>query len=187
MSKDNDYFITIPNFPINGFYFPDITPIIENHIEDYCEAINFLCEPFLNAPPNAIVCIEALGYILGASMASILNCRIVLARKAGKLPRSTYSEEYSMCYSPKKILEINTDAIHTNDTVLIVDDFLASGGTFLAATNLVRRAGGIVLGGSFVVEITDMHARFRDEFFNIPINSYYKITFNNKINKWEIN
>ena len=177
-------FENVQDFPIEGFEFPDITPILENNVEVFRDIITDLSFPYIEVKPDCIVCVESFGYVFGVPIAHILGCKIVLARKAGKLPRKTISQNYEMCYSSSKSLEINATAIKPNDTVVIIDDFLASGGTLLATIKLIKEVGGIVQGAGFVSELVDMNARQSAEFQEVKIHSIFKMRFDEKKHCW---
>lgn len=145
--------VKIPNFPQAPIVFNDITPILERDPIAFRALVHHMGEPHRTTPPDIIVCIESFGYLFGAPLALDFGCRIVLARRAGKLPRSTLHQEYGMGYDHARRMEIHVGAIEPGDRVLIVDDVLATGGTALAAVNLIDQAGGRVIGASFAVEL----------------------------------
>ena len=106
-----------------------------------------------------VVAIEARGYVFGGVLAYLLDAGFILIRKPNKLPAETIKETYMLEYGTDSI-EMHIDAIEPGDKVLIFDDLLATGGTAKAACNLVEKAGGIVVGVSFVIELTgSLHGR----------------------------
>ncbi len=145
--------VQIPNFPQPPIVFNDITPILERDPGAFRALVHQMREPHRAHPPDVIVCIESFGYLFGAPLAYDLGCRIVLARRGGKLPRPTLQQDYGMGYDHARRMEIHAGAIDSASRVLIVDDVLATGGTALAAVDLVEQAGGSVVGASFAVEL----------------------------------
>lgn len=180
-----DIFVNIPNFPIAGFNFPDITPLFEE-TNLFNNIIDFYTNEFAISPPNYILCIESFGYLFGAPLAYNLGSRILLCRKAGRLPRASLSQQYDMCYDKNRTLEIHDKIIRPDQTVLIIDDFLASGGTSKAACDLVRRAGGKVIGIRFVAEIVDMGGIDILDALSYSVESIFKIRFEQFQNKWTV-
>ncbi len=147
----------IPDFPVKGIQFKDITTLIKNG-DLFAQAIDLIYDPFRNEEINKIVSIEARGFIFGSALAYKLNVGFVPVRKPGKLPAETMSEEYELEYS-KDSIEIHKDAIEKGDKILIVDDLLATGGTAVACCKLVEKLGGQIVGLSFLIELIQLNAR----------------------------
>ena len=147
----------IPDFPKAGILFKDITPILADprafHI-----ALDRLAERFLGEHIDAVVGIEARGFIFGGALAARLNTSFVPARKPGKLPAACDHVEYVTEYSNAK-LEMHKDSISEGANVVIVDDVLATGGTARAASQLVTRQGGRVMACAFVLELSFLKGR----------------------------
>ncbi|HEX7181156.1 MAG TPA: adenine phosphoribosyltransferase [Thermoanaerobaculia bacterium] len=179
-------FATVRNFPRTGFVFPDITVLLESGGPTFRHIVDALAQPYQEQPPQCLLCIESFGYIFGGPIAYHLGCRIVLARKAGKLARRTVRRPYSMCYAEGKCLEINRDAIPPGATVALVDDFLASGGTALAAAALCSEVGGRVVAASFVAELESHEGRRRLEQAGIPVRSICSLSLNPYTEQWEV-
>lgn len=156
------YIASVPNFPIEGILFRDITPLIQDGVAFNC-ACKDMAEYAKKVGANLIVGPESRGFLFGCPVAFQLGIGFVPIRKPNKLPRPSISESYSLEYG-KNTLCIHEDAIKTGDKVVIVDDLLATGGTIQAAINLVRRLGGEVVGTAFIVELEDLHGRdlFKD-------------------------
>jgi adenine phosphoribosyltransferase len=151
------YIRDVPNFPVEGVIFKDITPLLRSpaaftYAVDRLEAY---CRP---RRPDVIVAIEARGYILAAPLALRLGVAFVPARKPGKLPWKTIREEYQLEYG-LAALEIHEDAIAPGQRVVIVDDVIATGGTLSATKKLVERLGGTVEGMACLVELTFLNGR----------------------------
>jgi len=147
----------VPDFPVKGIQFKDITTLIKNG-DLFAQAIDLIYDPFRNEEINKIVSIEARGFIFGSALAYKLNAGFVPVRKPGKLPAETMSEEYELEYS-KDSIEIHKDAIEKGDKILIVDDLLATGGTAVACCKLVEKLGGQIVGLSFLIELIQLNAR----------------------------
>lgn len=186
LSDSSKLFPSIKDFPIDNFIFPDITPILENQPVLFKRIIKKLCEPYLQNPPDALVCIESFGYIFGVPMAYELNCKMILARKKGKLPRRKLSRDYSMIYSSQKTIEIHKDAVWKGRRVALVDDFLASGGTAIATFEIIKELGGETIGSSFVVEVDHLDGRSKLEGNGVVVHNIYNLALNHINGIWEI-
>ncbi|MEA2135022.1 MAG: adenine phosphoribosyltransferase [Solirubrobacteraceae bacterium] len=155
----------IPDFPVAGIVFKDITPLLLDH-----EAVRFAVRELADwARPrdvDYVVAAEARGFILGAALALELNAGFVPARKPGKLPADTISAEYILEYGVDA-LEMHADALADGARVLIHDDLLATGGTARALAELVEELGGSVVGFAFLVELGFLEGRRRLEGFDV--------------------
>ena len=127
----------VPNFPIPGIQFKDVSTLFKNPV---CvnEMLEEMVRLYADKGVTKIVGIESRGFVMGAILAARLNCGFVMCRKPGKLPADTLKETYGKEYGTDTI-EIHTDAIEPGDVVLIHDDLLATGGSMLAAYNLVSK------------------------------------------------
>ncbi len=147
----------VPDFPRPGILFKDITPLLASpralHI-----VLDGIAERFIGEHIDAIVGIEARGFIFGGALAARLNASFVPVRKPGKLPaavdRVTVVTEYS-----RDALEMHKGSLNEEARVVVVDDVLATGGTSHAAAELVRMQGGYVVGYAFVVELSSLGGR----------------------------
>ncbi len=152
-----DFIRNVPDFPEKGIQFKDITPLLGN--PDALEtAVRALSEPFNNASVDAVVAIEARGFVLGAPVAMQLGTGIVPVRKAGKLPWHTHRVDYALEYG-SETLEMHQDALKEGTRALIVDDVLATGGTLQATAKLVERCGGSVAGMAVLIELAFLKGR----------------------------
>ena len=133
----------VPDFPKPGIQFKDITTLLQN-LDAFGETIDFFYNTFINENIDVIVGIESRGFIFAAPLSLKLGCKFALARKPGKLPYNTISEEYELEYGTDAI-EMHKDAIIDGDRVLIVDDLLATGGTANATGSLVKRLNGKII------------------------------------------
>lgn len=161
---------TIPDYPKPGILFRDITPLLRDSAM-VKETVARMAAPFQEAPPDFIAAIEARGFIFGVLLAQYLNCGFIPVRKSGKLPGKVLSVSYALEYG-EATMEMQHDAFPADSKVVIHDDVLATGGTALAAGNLVKAGSGVISGFSFLIELTEIagHARLKNE-FNQPIDS----------------
>ena len=142
---------SIPDYPLPGIIFRDITSLIENG-EAFAATIALFVKHYSGKKIDKVVGTEARGFIFGAPLAAAIGAGFVPVRKPGKLPRDTIQEGYSLEYG-NDVLQIHKDAITPGETVLLVDDLLATGGTAEASIKLIKRLGGIVLEATFVIEL----------------------------------
>ncbi|AWB65327.1 adenine phosphoribosyltransferase [Saccharobesus litoralis] len=145
---------TIPDYPKAGIMFRDITSLIQNN-QAFNQTIDCLVAQFQDQGYTKVLGAEARGFIFGAALAHRLNIGFIPARKPNKLPRETVSQEYQLEYGTDA-LHIHKDAVSSNDNVLVVDDLIATGGTIIAAINLVRQLGATVTDAAFVVALPDL-------------------------------
>ena len=147
----------IPDFPKPGILFKDITPVLADG-DAFAEAIAAMAEPWRGVALDAVVGVEARGFILGAALARELEVGFVPIRKPGKLPGETLSQDYGLEYGRDR-LEIHADALPAGARVIVVDDVLATGGTLNAALALVERQGARIVGTGVLVELGFLEAR----------------------------
>lgn len=148
---------SIPDFPIPGILFRDVTSLFKN-AECMKELDDTLYEMYKDRGITKVVGIESRGFIMGASLAVRLGAGFVPVRKPGKLPADTISESYNKEYGTDTI-EIHKDAIEPGDVVLLHDDLLATGGTMLAAYNLVKKMSPKEVMINFIIELEDLKGR----------------------------
>lgn len=147
----------IPDFPIPGILFYDVTTLFKN-AECLNEMLGSLYELYKDKGITKVVGIESRGFILGGALAAKLNAGFVMARKPGKLPAETIEETYAKEYGTDCI-QIHKDAISENDIVLLHDDLLATGGTMAAAYRLVEKCGAKKTYINFVIELEELNGR----------------------------
>lgn len=141
----------IQDYPKEGINFKDITTLIKN-ADAFDYVVEEISSEFKNAKITKVVALEARGFIFGGAIAKELNAGFVPVRKRNKLPGEFISESYELEYGTDRV-EMHTDAISPDDVVLIHDDLLATGGTALAALNLVKRMGVEKVQFSFVCDL----------------------------------
>jgi adenine phosphoribosyltransferase len=151
----------IPDFPKAGILFYDITTLLQDPA-GLRQAIDSLAAPFEGQGIDLVVGIESRGFIFGPAVADRIGAGFSLVRKPGKLPSRTMRATYDLEYGTDA-LEIHDDAVREGQRVLIVDDLLATGGTAMAASGLVRRLGGEVHALAFLIELVNLHGRRRLE------------------------
>jgi adenine phosphoribosyltransferase len=147
----------VPDFPKPGILFYDITTLL-NDPAGFRDMIGALAAPYRDKDVHQVVGIESRGFILGAAVANQLRAGFIPIRKPGKLPSKTHREDYALEYGTDG-LEIHQDGCQAGQRVLIVDDVLATGGTARAASGLVRRTGGELIGLSFLIELNFLKGR----------------------------
>jgi adenine phosphoribosyltransferase len=147
----------IPDFPIPGILFRDITPVLKDK-QGFRAAVDLFVERFSGRGIDHVVGIEARGYIFGAPLAYAIGAGFIPVRKPGKLPHHKLSEEYALEYGTNS-LEIHSDALAPGERVLVVDDLLATGGTAAATGRLLERLGARVEAFAFLVELADLNGR----------------------------
>lgn len=147
----------VPDFPKPGIIFKDLTTLMKNAEAFSCvlNSLSVTCEAL---KPTTIVGIEARGFILAPAIAHHLGVGFVPIRKPGKLPWNTQKVSYALEYGEDSV-EVHEDAVGAGDRVIIIDDLLATGGTALAATQLITRLGAKVVGAGFVVELGFLSGR----------------------------
>lgn len=147
----------VPNFPKEGIIFRDITTGLKD-AKTMKFMVDYLCDQYSNCKIDYIAGIESRGFIFGMPMAYKLNCGFVPIRKPNKLPAETIKESYDLEYGSDTI-EMHADSFEKGANVLVVDDLLATGGTAKAACNLVKKAGGNLVGAAFLIELCDLKGR----------------------------
>ncbi|MDO8668082.1 MAG: adenine phosphoribosyltransferase [bacterium] len=141
----------IPNWPKPGINFKDITTLLEDKAA-FKEAVDKLAAPFLGQKIDKVVGIDARGFLLAAPVAYKLNTGLAVVRKKGKLPFRSIKQDYTLEYASNTV-EMHEDAIKPGENVVLIDDLCATGGTALAACDLIKRLGGKIIGVSFLIDL----------------------------------
>jgi adenine phosphoribosyltransferase len=147
----------IPDFPIPGILFRDITPLLGD-AAGFKAMVDLFVEKYRSAGIEYVVGIEARGYMLGAPVAYALGAGFVPVRKPGKLPGEKFTEEYALEYGTNTI-EIHADAVTRGKRVLVIDDLLATGGTMAATLRLLARLEAKIAGVAVLIELADLNGR----------------------------
>ena len=168
-TKDiKDYIRTIVDFPHEGILFRDVTTLFADP-QGFRMAIDQMLLPYTGQRIDKVVGLEARGFILGGAVAHQLGTGFVPIRKKGKLPGTTISEEYTLEYG-EAIVEIHDDAILPGESVLIVDDLLATGGTAEAGIKLLERLGADIVGCAFIIDLPDLGGRKKVEALGMDVH-----------------
>jgi adenine phosphoribosyltransferase len=157
----------VPDFPKPGIQFKDITPLLAD-ARLFSGAIDLLTEKFAPGSIDAVVGIDARGFIFAAAAATKLHAGFVPVRKKGKLPFTTIEQNYALEYGHATVA-IHTDAIRPGARVLLIDDLLATGGTSAAAAALVQKLGGKILEAGFLIELKFLNGR--DKLTGFPVRA----------------
>ena len=141
----------IKDYPTPGISFKDITPLLEDK-KAFREAIEGIANFFKKIKVDKIVGIESRGFLFASSVAYLLNTGVVMVRKKDKLPSQKIFREHSLEYGSGS-LEIHTDSIAHGESIVVIDDVLATGGTAEAAIKLTEELGGKIVGIDFLIEL----------------------------------
>ncbi|QHX36609.1 adenine phosphoribosyltransferase [Spiroplasma sp. BIUS-1] len=149
------YIWDVENFPIDGVTFKDVTPLL-NDTQAFKYTVDQMVEYVKSKKADVIVAPEARGFLFASAVAYAANCRFVLVRKPGKLPREVKDVEYELEYG-KGHIQIHVGDLKENDNVVIVDDVLATGGTMKAIVELVKQEKANVNGIVFLADLSFLH------------------------------
>ena len=172
MKKLEEYVTSIPDFPEEGIIFRDITSVLQDadglqlaidSYKDMLEGVDF----------DVIVGAEARGFIFGATLAYLLHKPFIPARKPGKLPRETVSQDYELEYGTASI-QLHSDSIAKGQKVVIIDDLIATGGTVEAIAKLVEKLGGQVVKICFLMELAGLCGRERLKDYDVESAIIYE-------------
>ena len=160
---------TIPDYPKAGIMFRDITTLLGD-ARAFRRAVDELVQPFAGRKVDKVAGIEARGFILGGAVAHQLSAGFVPLRKKGKLPHQTIAVDYALEYGVDTI-EMHLDAFKPGERVMLVDDLIATGGTAIAAVELLRQGGAEVIGAAFVVDLPELGGAARLAALGVPIST----------------
>ena len=160
---------TIEDYPHEGIMFRDITTMLGDP-RAFRRSVDELTQPFTGLKVSKIAGIEARGFILGGAMAHQLSAGFVPIRKKGKLPHDTVRVAYSLEYGVDE-MEMHRDAVHEGESVIVVDDLIATGGTAEAAIKLLQQMGANVVAACFVIDLPDLGGRKKIEALNVPVHT----------------
>jgi adenine phosphoribosyltransferase len=145
---------TVPDWPLAGVMFRDITPLLQNP-KTFRVLIDMFVHRYMDANLDLIAGLDARGFIIGSVVAYELNLGFVPIRKKGKLPFKTVSEEYELEYGSATV-ELHADACKAGDRVVLIDDLIATGGTMMAGKKLLDRLGAVVVEGAVIVDLPEL-------------------------------
>ncbi len=163
----------IPDFPKKGILFKDITTLLSNK-EAFTYTMKIFKDRYKKLKIDKVVGIESRGFILGASLANMLNCGFIPIRKKGKLPFQTFGETYELEYGIDS-LEIHTDALNDNENVVLIDDVLATGGTVKSAIKLLNNFKANIIEIAFLIELSNLEGRNKFLQYNLQHYSIIKV------------
>ena len=150
-----DFIRSIPDYPKKGILFRDITTLIKDE-KAFKESIDQICKIVKDIEFEKIAAIESRGFVFASAVSYNLSKSFILLRKKGKLPSEKLSQDFELEYG-KATIEIHKDSIKKNDSVLIIDDLIATGGTAEAGAKLIEKSGGKVAGFVFVINLFDLN------------------------------
>ncbi|MET0746410.1 MAG: adenine phosphoribosyltransferase [Microvirga sp.] len=160
---------SIPDYPKPGIVFRDITTLLGD-ARAFRRAVDELVHPYAGGRIDKVVGIEARGFILGGAIAHQLSAGFVPIRKKGKLPHETVRIAYSLEYGVDE-MEVHTDAIRTGERVILIDDLIATGGTAVAASRLLRQIGADIVAACFVIDLPDLGGADKLRDIGVPVRS----------------
>jgi len=152
-----DHIRGIPDFPKPGILFYDISTLLRD-ADAWGVAMGRLARAVRTHQPDLIAGIESRGFLMAAPLALKLGCGFIMLRKKGKLPGATIGHDYALEYGTDRI-EIQADAVHPGQRVVVVDDLLATGGTMAAGISLLRQVGAVVPAAAALIELTFLNGR----------------------------
>ena len=166
-----DYITNVPDFPMKGIQFKDISPLIGD-VAAFRAAVDELTDFAREKSANIVIGPDARGFIIGAPVAYALGAGFVPVRKPGKLPREVLTYDYALEYGTNTLC-MHKDAIKPGDRVVIMDDLLATGGTVEATVKLIEEAGGTVVGLGFMIELVELNGRDKIKDYDIKVLMQY--------------
>ncbi len=161
---------TIENWPEPGVSFRDVTTLLQNP-QVFKKTIDIFFERYKNQNIDAVVGIDARGFIFGPVIAYLLGASFIPIRKKGKLPFKTFRESYTLEYGEVTSVEIHIDALRIDDQVIIVDDLIATGGTMIAACSLIKKLGAHVIECAVVNDLVYLKGSQRLKELGFPVFS----------------
>jgi adenine phosphoribosyltransferase len=160
---------SIPDYPKPGIIFRDITTMLGN-AKAFRRAVDALVQPYAGTKIDKVAGMEARGFILGGAVAHQLSAGFVPIRKKGKLPHDIVRIAYSLEYGVDE-MEMHRDAVNPGEKVILVDDLIATGGTAVGATQLLRQIGAEVVAACFVIDLPDLGGRKKLEALDVPVHT----------------
>lgn len=159
----------IPDWPEPGVTFRDITPLFQEpkalHV-----VVDALCQRYIDTNITHIAALDARGFLLGSILSYKLNLPLILVRKRGKLPGDTLQQEYQLEYG-SACIEVHNDACSEGDRVLLVDDLIATGGSLLAASTLLRKLGATIYEAAAIIDLPQLQGSARLQDADIPVHT----------------
>ena len=169
MTEIKDYIRTIPDVPQQGVMFRDVTPLLSDPT-GLRLTIDQMVQCYAGRSIDKVIGIDARGFLLAGAVAYQLSVGCVPIRKAGKLPGRTLQQHYELEYGSSTV-EIHQDAFDAGETIVLIDDLLATGGTMAASIALIERLGGEIAGCCVVVDLPDLGGTQRIENMGLTLNA----------------
>ena len=160
---------TIPDYPKPGIMFRDITTLLGD-ARAFRRAVDELVQPFAGRKIDKVAGIEARGFILGGAVAHQLSVGFIPIRKKGKLPHKTVAVEYALEYGTD-VVEMHLDACAAGEKVMLIDDLIATGGTALAAIELLKKVGAEVVAAAFVIDLPELGGADKLRAAGVPVST----------------
>ena len=160
---------TIPDYPKPGIMFRDITTLLGD-ARAFRRAVDELVQPFAGKKIDKVAGIEARGFILGGAVAHQLSVGFIPIRKKGKLPHKTVAVEYALEYGTD-VVEMHLDACAAGEKVMLIDDLIATGGTALAAIELLNKVGAEVVAAAFVIDLPELGGADKLRAAGVPVST----------------
>jgi adenine phosphoribosyltransferase len=164
------YIRTIPDWPKKGVMFRDISSLLEDRLV-FRKLVDLFVHRYFTTAIDAVVGIDARGFIIGAPLAYELNAGFIPVRKKGKLPGRTISEAYALEYGEAEV-EIQTDWLKPGNQVILVDDLIATGGTMLAAATLLKRLGVEIVEAAAIIDLPDLGGSRRLQDAGLAVHTF---------------
>ncbi|MHB8528536.1 MAG: adenine phosphoribosyltransferase [Caulobacteraceae bacterium] len=164
-----DIIRTIPDYPKPGISFRDITTLLAD-ARAFRRTVDELVQPFAGTKIDKVAGIEARGFILGGAVAHQLSAGFVPLRKKGKLPHRTRAVEYALEYGAD-VMEMHLDAVLEGERVMLIDDLIATGGTALAALDLLTQARAVIVAAAFVIDLPELGGAARLRQAGVPVQA----------------
>ena len=164
-----DVIRTIPDYPKPGIMFRDITTLLGNP-RAFRRAVDEMVQPYAGMKIDKVAGLEARGFILGGAVAHQLSVGFIPLRKKGKLPHQTRAVEYALEYG-FDAMEMHLDALASGEKVMLVDDLIATGGTALAAVQLLRDAGAQIVAAAFVIDLPELGGAAKLRAAGVPVST----------------
>ncbi len=160
---------SIPDYPKPGIMFRDITTLLGD-ARAFRRTVDELVQPFAGMKIDKVAGIEARGFILGGAVAHQLSTGFVPLRKKGKLPHQTRAVEYALEYGSDS-MEMHLDAVMAGERVMLVDDLIATGGTALAAVQLLKQADAEIVAAAFVIDLPELGGAGKLRAAGVPVST----------------
>ncbi len=179
-------FVNVPDFPLAGHNYPNVSSILYTNPEILQNMVQDCIDHVEQHKPEKIACIETCGSYLGAPAAYSLRLGLVPLKSRGKLAGEVVSEKYDIVYASGREMQMQTAAVNPNERIFIVDDYLATGGSFFAAKKLIESQGGAVVGAYFGIIEPSLHGYSKAMHSGVPIRYTFSLDFHQQHKEWRV-